>query len=221
MRKMILLNGSSRREKTSFRFAQAIQKEAEMSGVETEIAHIIDAFESPEQLDKMIGKLEEADYLGLVTPLYVDYLPYPVLWFMEESIKREIKVKPGAKFFVIAQCGFPDVRLLDPILGACEIFAKKMKREWAGGIGYGGGAILDGIPMVELGKKGEVIIQAFSMMVEDLINDQKIREDVQREMTVRIPQLLYRPLAFYLNHRSKQIARANGVHNLWIQPYKD
>lgn len=221
MRKMILLNGSSRREKTSFRFAQAIQKEAEMSGVETEIAHIIDAFELPEQLDKMIGKLEEADYLGLVTPLYVDYLPYPVLWFMEESIKREIKVKPGAKFFVIAQCGFPDVRLLDPILGACEIFAKKMKREWAGGIGYGGGAILDGIPMVELGKKGEVIIQAFSMMVEDLINDQKIREDVQREMTVRIPQLLYRPLAFYLNHRSKQIARANGVHNLWIQPYKD
>lgn len=220
MKKMILLNGSPRRKKTSFRFSQAIQKEAEMSGVETEILHIIDAFESPDQLDEIIEKMEDADYLGLVTPLYVDYLPYPVLWFMEESIKREIRVKPGAKFFAIAQCGFPDVRLLDPILGACEIFAKKMKREWAGGIGYGG-AILNGIPMEDLGKKGQVIAHAFSMMVADLINDQKIREDVQTEMTVRIPRLLYRPLAFYLNHRSKQIARENGVHNLWLQPYKD
>lgn len=221
MKKMILLNGSPRRKKTSFRFSQAIQNQAKLRGVETEIYHIIDAFESSEQLDKMIGKMEGADYLGLVTPLYVDYLPYPVLWFMEESIKREIRVKSGAKFFAIAQCGFPDVRLLDPILGACEIFAKKMKREWAGGIGYGGGAILDGIPMEDLGKKGEVITHAFSMMVEDLINDQKIREDVQTEMTVEIPRLLYRPLAFYLNHRSKQIARENGVYNLWLQPYKD
>lgn len=221
MRSMILLNGSPRREKTSFRFSQAIQKQAEASGVETEIYHIIDVFESSLRMDEVIGKIEEADYLGLVTPLYVDYLPYLVLWFMEECIKREIRVKSGAKFFAIAQCGFPDVRLLDPILGACEIFAKKMKREWVGGIGYGGDAILDGIPMEELGKRGELITHAFSMMVEDLVNDQKIREDVQVEMTVQIPRLLYRPLAFYLNHRSKQIARKNGVRDLWTQPYID
>ncbi|BES65645.1 hypothetical protein SANA_20840 [Gottschalkiaceae bacterium SANA] len=220
MKKMLLLNGSPRREKTSYRFAQAIEKQAINRGIEVEINHIFDFFNSPQKLAEVVKKMEDVDYLGLVTPLYVDYLPYPVLWFMEECIKQDIHVKAGAKFFAVAQCGFPDERLLDPILGACEIFAKKMKREWAGGIGYGGGAILDGIPMEELGKRGVAITHAFSMMMEDLLNNEEFRDEIYSEMRVQIPRLLYRPLAFYLNHRSKQIARKNGVRDLWVQPYK-
>jgi hypothetical protein len=188
--------------------------------MEAEILHVIDAFHSPEKLEEILSHMAEADYVGLVTPLYVDYLPYPVLWFMEESVKRGLQVKAGAKFFAVAQCGFPDVHLLDPILGACAIYAKKMDRQWLGGIGYGGGAILDGVPLEELGKKGETIVHAFSMMVEDISKDQIIRDAVQKEMTVEIPRGLYRPLAMYLNHRSKRIARKNGVHDLWAQPYK-
>ena len=221
MKKMLVLNGSPRREKTSYRFAQAIEKQAASRGVEVEINHILDVYHSPKKLAEVIKKMENSDYLGLVTPLYVDYLPYPVLWFMEECIKQDINVKAGATFFAVAQCGFPDVRLLNPILGACEIFAKKMKRKWAGGIGYGGGAILDGIPMEKLGKKGEKIVHAFSMMVEDILNDQAFRDEIYSEMRVQVPRLLYRPLAFYLNTRSKRIARKNGVHDLRAQPYKD
>lgn len=220
MKKMLILNGSPRRRKTSFRFSEAIQKQAESRGVEAQIMHIIDAFESADAMDEVLLEVETADYLGLVAPLYVDYLPYPVLWFMEESVNRDIHVKENAKFFAVSQCGFPDVRLLEPVLGACQIYAKKMNREWVGGIGYGGGAILDGIPMEELGKQGETIIRAFSMMVEDIVNDREIREAVQAEMTVKIPRLLYRPLAFYLNHRSKREAKKNGVRDLWAQPYK-
>ena len=220
MKKMLLLNGSPRREKTSYRFAQAIEKQATIRDVEVEINHILDFFNSPQKLAEVVKKMEGVDYLGLVTPLYVDYLPYPVLWFMEECIKQDIHVKAGAKFFAVGQCRFPDERLLDPILGACEIFAKKMKRAWAGGIGYGGGEILDGIPMEELGKRGLAITHAFSMMMEDLLNDQEFRDEIYSEMRVQVPRILYRSLAFYLNYHSKQIARRNGVHDLWAQPYK-
>lgn len=221
MKKMLILNGSPRKQKTSYRFSQAIQSEAENHHIETEICHIIDAFHSKDSMRNILCKMEEADYLGLVTPLYVDYLPYPVLWFMEESMERNLCVKPQARFFAVAQCGFPDVQLLDPILGACQIYAKKMDRDWAGGIAYGGGAILDGIPMEELGKRGEGILEAFSIMVDDLVEGREIRDEAQELMTVKIPRLLYRPLAGYLNHRSRQLAKANGVSDLWAKPYKD
>lgn len=220
MKKMILLNGSPRKQKTSYRFSQSIQKEAQDRGLDAEIYHVIDAFRSEEKMEEILIAMHAADYLGLVTPMYVDYLPYPVVWFMEESVKRSLEIKPKATFFAVAQCGFPDVTLLDPVLGACQIYSKKMHREWAGGISYGGGAILDGIPMDELGKRGEAITKAFSMMMEDLVEGRIIRQEVQDLMTVKIPRLLYRPLAGYLNYRSKQMAKANGVQDLWAQPYK-
>ncbi len=45
---------------------------------------------------------------------------------------------------------------------------------WLGGLAYGGGAIIDGIPLKELGKKGERILSVFRLAFQNILRDQKI-----------------------------------------------
>lgn len=213
-KKIILFNGSPRRKKTSYSFARTLKKLTEDKGNTAEIINIIDYCEQKQSFEKLREIINQSDIIGLVAPLYVDTLPYPAIWFLEElsnKIKEELE---GKSFFAIGQCGFPDIKLIEPLIGSCKCFADKTRMKWLGGLSYGGGAILDGAHMEDLGKKGEKITSGLSIALESIIKEEDIPSKAQDLLTIKIPKILYRPLAEYLNFNSRRIAKKNGVTDI-------
>lgn len=211
---LLLFVGSPRKKGTSYSFARTIKMLAEEMGRAVEIVFIIDYYDEKENISDLTNILHRHNTIGLVMPMYVDTLPAPVIWFLEQLSE---KLKDGLsqkRFFAVSQCGFPDVNLLQPSLESCRLFAISNEMYWTGGLGYGGGAIIDGAFLEDLGKKGETITLGFEMALKDIFSDRTIRKEAQDIITVKIPKLIYWPLAVYLNHQSKKKARKYGIRKL-------
>jgi multimeric flavodoxin WrbA len=210
-KKLLILNGSPRKKGTSFSFALTIKKIAEEEGNIAEIVHIIEYLEEGKSMESLRGKLSESDILVLSSPLYVDSLPHPVIWFFEElhrGFKKELK---GKSFFAVAQCAFPYPDLLDTLLGSCRCFSEAVGMKWAGGLRYGGGVMINGQLMENLGKKGEKITSAFRLALKAVYEGKEIAPEVQQIFSRDFPKVLARPIAMLLNHRIKSSAKKQGL----------
>ncbi len=209
--RMILLVGSPRQKGTSFSFARTIKILAEEQGFQVELEFVYPYYEGIKPFSDIQALISVCNTVGMVMPMYIDTLPAPVIWFMEEITRTMKKQLAGKKLFAVAQCGFPDVYLLQPSLESCRLFARSNGMVWLGGVGYGGGAIIDGRFLENLGRKGGNIIKAFRMMVEDIAEGHIIHRRVQQILTVKIPRFLYGFIAAYLNHRIRKVAVKFGV----------
>ncbi len=85
-------------------------------------------------IKNMEEDLKNTDVIGLVAPLYVDALPYPVIAFLEEIEERFGKILKNKEFFVIVQCNFPQSFRNDPVVLSCECFAKELDMKFLGGL---------------------------------------------------------------------------------------
>ena len=209
-RRMMLLVGSPRKKGTSFSFARTIKTLAEQQGFQVELEFIHDYYEGNKSLSDIRSALAECHTIGLVTPMYVDTLPAPVIWFMEEMTSAADGRLAGKQLFAVSQCGFPEIYLLQPSLESCRLFARANGLVWLGGIGYGGGAIIDGTYLEELGRKGRNITAAFRLMVEDIALGRPIRPEIQKILTIKFPHIFYGLLAVYLNRRTQKMAAKYG-----------
>jgi hypothetical protein len=90
------------------------------------------------------------------------------------------------------------------------LFAEETGMRWLGGLAYGGGAILNGAFLEDLGKRGQKIIAGFRLALENILKEQKIDKRAQELITLRIPQIIYWFMAVYMNNRIKKQARQNG-----------
>ncbi len=73
--------------------------------------------------------------------------------------------------------------------------------EWLGGLGYGFGVMIDGAPLERFGRQGRRIMGALSMALGEWIAGRPVPAEAQERLMVRIPRLLYRPLALIMNLR--------------------
>ena len=212
--KILILNGSPRKKGTSFSFARTIKTLAEETGHSAEIIHVIEYLEEGKKLTDLRKLIAACDILSVVSPLYVDSLPYPVIWFFEELARDFQKELYGKRFFAIGQCAFPYAHLLQPLLGSCKCFAEATKMKWLGGLGYGGGVMLDGAYLETLGKKGQKITLAFKLALDDVWQGKSITPKSQELLTMKIPAMLSWPFAAFLNHNAKKQAQKSGVTDL-------
>jgi multimeric flavodoxin WrbA len=219
-KQIILFNGSPRRKGTSYSFARTIRKLAEEQGNTAVILDIADYFQEDGSED-LRYILMKSDVIGLISPLYVDTLPYPVILFLEKLAAEYQGELRGKTFFAIGQNGFPDVTLMQPMLGSCRCFAQKTGMKWLGGLAYAGGAIINGTLLEDLGKKGETITAGFKIALEDILQGRPLRPEAQERLTLKLPKILYWPLAFYLNHNARNMAKQAGVKDLRIKVYLD
>jgi hypothetical protein len=70
--------------------------------------------------------------------------------------------------------------------------------------------MINGSLLEDLDKKGEKITLGFKLALDSIIKGEKIDSNPQELLTVRIPKLLYRPLAAFLNNNARKQARENG-----------
>ena len=98
---------------------------------------------TPADRQGILQALKDAGRVVFAVPLYVDGLPSHVLPFLKEmeSFCRENSL--SLKVYVIANNGFIEGRQNEPLMQVMENFCGRAGLEWCGGIGIGGGVMLN------------------------------------------------------------------------------
>jgi len=218
-KRLLLLIGSPRKKGTSRSFALTFEALAFDAGCTSEVEYAYDYFDGRRDLAALRERIAEADMIGIFAPLYYDTLPGVVVWLFEQLERVARPALLGKGLFAVGQCSYPFAALNEPLLASCRCFAAATDMAWLGGLGYGGGVLIDGAPLEQLGTKGEKITYAFQLAIADLLVGQPISRRSQDVLMVRIPRLLYWPLAWLMNLRISLEARRQGVPDLERQVY--
>ena len=98
---------------------------------------------TPADRPVILRALKDAGKVVFVAPLYVDGVPSHMLPFMREmeDFCRENGLR--LKVYVIANNGFIEGRQNEPLMQVMENFCVRSGLEWCGGIGIGGGVMLN------------------------------------------------------------------------------
>ena len=92
---------------------------------------------------RILEELRNADSVVFCLPLYVDGVPSHVLRFLKEAeaFCRENSLHPN--LFCIANNGFIEGCQNEPLLQVLENFCERAGLSWRGGVGIGGGVMLN------------------------------------------------------------------------------
>lgn len=92
---------------------------------------------------RILNELPDADTIVFCLPLYVDSVPSHVLPFLKEM---EIFCKENnirMTLYSISNNGFIEGKQSEPLLRVFQNFCERSNLEWGGGIGIGGGVMLN------------------------------------------------------------------------------
>ncbi len=98
---------------------------------------------TPSDHQAVLQALRTAGKVVFAIPLYVDGVPSHILSFMKkmEAFCRENGLR--LKVYVIANNGFIEGKQNEPLMQVMENFCTRSGLEWCGGIGIGGGVMLN------------------------------------------------------------------------------
>ena len=104
---------------------------------------VTEKLRTPADHERILNQLRGADAAVFCVPLYVDGVPSHVLRFMEtmEAFCRENRLQ--LHVYCIANNGFIEGRQNDPLMRVFENFCARAGLIWGGGVGIGGGVMLN------------------------------------------------------------------------------
>jgi NAD(P)H-dependent FMN reductase len=168
---------------------------------------------------ELVEAFERADMILLVSPLYIDSLPYPVIKALEILASAASGKPAGRKSLVaLSNSGFPEAGQNTLALDMCRQFAKEAGLVWKGGFALGGGQAVAGKDLKQGGRMVRHIQKALQIAAEALIKDMPVPEEAVKLMAHPVgPTWLY---LFMGNLGWKIRAWRNGVMSrLWDRPY--
>ena len=92
---------------------------------------------------RILDRLPGADAVIFGLPLYVDGVPSHVLGFLEEMERFCQEKALHLKVYVIANNGFIEGKQNEPLIQVMEHFCQRAGLTWGGGVGIGGGVMLN------------------------------------------------------------------------------
>lgn len=92
---------------------------------------------------RILDQLPGADAVVFGLPLYVDGVPSHVLGFLEEMERFCQEKGLHLKVYVIANNGFIEGKQNEPLMQVMEHFCQRAGLTWGGGVGIGGGVMLN------------------------------------------------------------------------------
>ena len=104
---------------------------------------VTEKLRTPADHDRILKQLPEAQTVVFGIPLYVDGIPSHVLRFMEkmEAFCRENGLH--LRVYCIANNGFIEGKQNEPLMQCFEHFCSRAGLFWGGGVGIGGGVMLN------------------------------------------------------------------------------
>ena len=93
--------------------------------------------------ERVLGAAAEADNIVFVLPLYVDGIPSHLLTFLRELESRCRENGCKANVYAVSNGGFIEGDQNRVLMSTLENFCTRSGLEWRGGIGIGGGVMLN------------------------------------------------------------------------------
>ena len=93
--------------------------------------------------ERILQQLQTADAAVFCLPLYVDGIPSHVLLFLEDLEAFCQKNDLHFRVFCIANNGFIEGKQNEPLMQCFEHFCARAGLKWGGGVGIGGGVMLN------------------------------------------------------------------------------
>ena len=104
---------------------------------------VTEKLRTPADHARILEQLRGADSVVFGLPLYVDGVPSHVLRFLEEMEAYCRQHSLSLKVYCIANNGFIEGRQNEPLMQALEHFCARAGLTWGGGVGVGGGVMLN------------------------------------------------------------------------------
>lgn len=114
---------------------------------------------SKKDYEGIFEELKNAENIVICLPLYVDGPPSHVLAFLEEAEKFFLENDLRPNLYCVANNGFIEGRQNEPLMQVIENFCLRAGINWRGGVGIGGGVMLNVTRMVLLVLIAVLIIQ--------------------------------------------------------------
>ena len=215
-RRALLLVGSPRgRASVSGAIADHLESLLRGRGLTVATEHLQEHLRKDPELRKLAQRLGQADLVALATPLYVDSLPARVTEAFELFARaRSEDPGPHARLLAVVNCGFPEAVHTDTALAICRAFAERAGLDWIGGLGIGGGGMLAGKPLAELGGRARFVTRALDLTADAIAQGQVVPDEAQRlARKLPIPKWVYRYAAdwgFRREARRRGTARRLG-----------
>jgi hypothetical protein len=193
--RVVVLIGSPKASKsTSESLGNYLIEQLAARGAHTEKIHVSKVLRSIESTDNMMSAVDKADTVILVSPLYVDSLPYPVTKAFEliSEYRQGAGTAKAQKLVAIMNCGFPEAHQNDTAIAICRLFARKIGFEWAGGLALGMGGTIDGQALEKLGGMLRNVKRALELTADAIVAGSSVPQEVVDLMAKPfIPKWLY------------------------------
>jgi len=193
-RRALLLIGSPRgRKGNSGSMGVYLAGKLGAAGMET-VSFILNPVRGGPDYAVLESEVSHADLVILVSPVYVDSLPGPVIRALEQIAERRTDETPiHTAFSAVVCCGFPEPRHTELALAMCKIFAQETRMKWLGGLGFGMGETLGGKAPDEAGGTAFIIRWALDAASEAWSALEVVPESALRSAgRQRIPSWIYR-----------------------------
>jgi multimeric flavodoxin WrbA len=190
-------------------------------GFETERIYVYPSVKDERGHENLFSAIDHSDILILAFPLYVDSLPSPVIGALEiiAEHRREMDKPKRQSFVAICNCGFPETHQTETALAICRRFALETGMEWAGGLGLGMGAAIDGKPLEKLGFMTRNVRKSLKLTANALASGNPVPQEALDLMAKP-----FMPIWLYLwfgNLGWRRQARKNGVlDKIKARPYQ-
>ncbi len=204
-RRAVLLVGSPRGgASVSVALARCLGDALTARGVEVSTVDLHRALQTDPELRRPLAALREADVAALLSPLYVDSLPAPVMRALEVLAPAIGAAGRRTRLLAVLNCGFPEASQNDTALAIVRCFAAEAGLEWIGGVGIGGGGVV-----LSRGGIGPLLARALDQIADAVSRGEAVPPEAQElARRPRIPTWLYRHVGNWVFRRE---ARRRGV----------
>ncbi|MGL4346010.1 MAG: NAD(P)H-dependent oxidoreductase [Cellulosilyticaceae bacterium] len=218
-KQVLILNAAPRKKGTSTSFAKAMVTLLEQKGHQGHIEDLIDYYDQKVSMDRLREKMTASDLVALVIPCYVNTLPAPAIWCLEQLAGRDRRALEGKGCFAIVQGGMPYLDVHEPCVRTTRLFAKQMKMQWLGGVIFGMGPMIDGKPLASVGGVGKKYLKGLERVMACVLDHQSITLQIQKKVTMPMPVILAYPMSVMLNTIGNKMRKEKGVKNFDCKPY--
>ncbi len=210
-KKVLMLIGSPKpKNSTSASIANYLENKLNQA-LQVEIFNIRKELKISEGRGMLVETFQQADTIVLITPLYVDSLPAPVIRFLELISENRPGSSGEQSLIAIINAGFPEAVHNETALAICENFARENNLQWAGGLPIGMGGAISGAPLQKLGGMVRKLTGALDLAAEAITGDEALPEEaIKMAATPFMPHWFYRLMG---NIGWKMQARKFGVGN--------
>ncbi|RCW51351.1 MULTISPECIES: NAD(P)H-dependent oxidoreductase [Halanaerobium] len=186
IKKAILLIGSPKgMESSSASLGTYLLSKIEEYDIMTEKVHLHSEIATEAKRIMFLDKIEEADFIILAAPLYVDTLPAKVikaLRLIAEKRKTlyfdDIKSAKNQSFIAVVNCGFPEAEQNKTALKIYQEFAREAKLKYLGGIAVGMGGAVSGKSLSEMGGMAKDLVAGLDQAADDIVRNHQLSDFV-------------------------------------------